>query len=106
GRCRVGASRDDLVAAVIAEAKQHYMASVGMPRRALPRQVLQLQLELADRVLIEQLAQLDLAEERAELRRIDGQRLRPELGKGRVTLVHEVRDVVEEQRGREGRRPL
>src|SRR5204862_70224 len=48
----------------------------------------------------------DLAKERAALRRIDGERLRPELGKGRGALVHEVRDVVEEQRGREGRRPL
>src|SRR5207247_10052143 len=71
---------------------------------AVRLEVLQLELELRERVLVEELAQLDLAEELAELRRVHGERLRAALGKRGVALVDEVADVREQERRREWRR--
>ena len=79
------------------------MDAVGVTRGPLANEMLERELEIGDRVLVEQLAKLDLAEERAELRGIDGEGLRAQLSERRVALVHEVRDVVEEQRRRERR---
>jgi hypothetical protein len=52
---------------------------------------------------IEELAQLGLAEELAQLRVIDRQRLRAALGERRVAVVDEARDVREEHRRGERR---
>ena len=80
------------------------MHGVGVPRGAIGKEVLELELELREGVRVEELAQLDLAEELAELRRVHGQCLRPALGEGRVALVDEVADVLEEERRGERRR--
>ena len=97
-------SRDQLVAGQIAEPDEEIVCRIDVAGRAIGLEVLQLQLELRERVGVEQLAQLDLAEELAELRGIDGERLRASLRERRVALVDEVADVLEEQRRREGRR--
>ena len=75
------------------------MELVGVPRAAG-----ELPLDLGDRVRVEQVAQLLLAEQLAEQVAIERQRLRPPLGRRRVVLVHVGRDVVEEERGRVRRR--
>ena len=59
---------------------------------------------LVDAPRIEQLAQLGVAEQLAQLRLIDRQRLRPPLGQRRVAVVDVVGDVAEEQRRGERRR--
>src|SRR5262249_21776923 len=53
---------------------------------------------------VEELAELGLAEELAELRVIDGERLRAALGERRVAVVNEIRDEREEERRGERRR--
>ena len=68
-----------------------------------PFELLQYAFMLEDDVGIEELAELDLTEELAELRVVDRQCLRAALGGGRVFVVDEVADEREEQRGREGR---
>ena len=65
---------------------------------------LQLPLDRFHRVGVEQLAQLGVAEQLAQLRLIDDERLRAALGQRRVAVVEEARDVAEEQRRRERRR--
>ena len=60
-------------------------------------------LDLRECVGIEQVAQLLLPEELAQQVAVERQRLRAPLGRRRVVLVHVGRDVVEEERGREGR---
>ena len=75
-----------------------------MPRVIPLVEVLQLPLERVDRLRVEQVAQFRLAEQFAELRVIDRERLRAALGERRVAVVQEVGDVAEEQRGGEGRR--
>ena len=61
-------------------------------------------LHLLERVGVEQLPQLLLAEQLAQEVAVERERLRAPLGGGRVVLVHVVRDVVEEQRARKRRR--
>ena len=80
------------------------MQAVCVPGGALGRQVLQGALEGVERIGVDQLAQLDVAQELAKLRRVDGKGLGPPLGQRRVTLVEEVRHVAEHQGGGEGRR--
>ena len=65
-------------------------------------EVLQLPLDGVERVGIEQLAQLGVAEQLAQLRLIDRQRLRAPLGQRRVAVVDVVGDVAEEQRRANG----
>ena len=65
---------------------------------------LQLALDRFHRLRVEQLAQLRIAEQFAQLRLIDGQRLRAPFGERRVAVVDEARDVAEQQRCRERRR--
>src|SRR5437016_6115205 len=60
-------------------------------------------LVLRDRSRVEQLAHLGLAEQLAQLRLVDRERLRAALGERRIAVVDEVRDVAEEQGGGEGR---
>ena len=75
--------------------------------RAVPGvEPLQLALDRVHRVGIEQLAQLRVAEQLAQLRLIDGQRLRAPLGQRRVAVVEEAGDVAEEQRRGKRRRLL
>src|SRR6185437_5796690 len=71
-------------------------------RFSLRGKELQLVLDFVDRVGIENLAQLGLPEQLAQERGVEGQRLRPTLGKGRVALVQKRCYVTEKQRPREG----
>ena len=77
---------------------QQVVQLVGVPRCRLQRP-----LDLLDRVAVEQLAQLLLAEQLAQQVAVERERLRAALRRRRVVLVHVGRDVVEEERGREGR---
>ena len=65
---------------------------------------LRLTLELGDHVGVEQLAQLDRAQQLAQQRRIDGQCRCPSLGQWRVALVHEGAHVAEQEVSRVRRR--
>src|SRR2546427_13173109 len=51
-----------------AQAKEHLVDTVGMTRGTLAGEVLERELEIGDSVLVEELAKLHFAEERAELR--------------------------------------
>ena len=64
----------------------------------------QRRLHLGERRRVDQLAQLLLAEQLAQQVAVERERLRTPLRGRRVVLVHVRRDVVEEERGREGRR--
>ena len=57
-------ARRDLVARQVAEAQEQVVHAVGVARRALGREVLQLELELGEHIGVEQLAELRLAEQR------------------------------------------
>ena len=76
----------------------------GVPAGAARRQPLQLPLGLLDHHRVEQLAQLGLAEQLGEQRRVQRERLGAPLGQRRVALVHERADVAEQQRPAERRR--
>ena len=88
----------------IAEAQQQIVNGVDALGLVALVEVLQLQLGLRQRFGVEQLAQLRLAEELAELRLIDGQRLRPPFGERRIAVVEKVGDVTEQDRRGERRR--
>src|SRR5207244_8654337 len=64
----------------------------------------QLRLDLFDGALVQEIAELLLAEQLAQQIAVERERLRPPLGGRRVVLVHVRRDVVEEERGGIGRR--
>ena len=70
----------------------------------IARRPAQLRLDLLQRAGVDQVAQLLLAEELAEQVAVERERLRAPLGRRGVVLVHVIRDVVEEQRGRVRRR--
>ena len=89
----------ELADAEIPPQPQQIVQLVGIPRVAA-----QLRLHLLDRVRVEQLAQLLLPQQLPQQLAVERQRLRPPLGRRRVVLVHVSGDVVEEQRGRIGRR--
>jgi hypothetical protein len=67
---------------------------------------LQLELDLLRRPRLDQLPQLDPTQQLREDRPVQRQRLRTALGQRRVALVHERRDVAEQQRAGERRRHL
>jgi hypothetical protein len=90
----------DLALRQVADREQQVVEVVGAPR-AMGPEPLQRALQVRDRVRVEELAQLRLAEKLAQLRRVDGERLRPPLRERRVAVVDEVRDVGEEERGGE-----
>ena len=79
------------------------MQLVGVARVAA-----ELRLDLGERVGVDQLAQLLLAEQLAQQVAVERERLRAPLRRRRVVLVHVGGDVVEEERARErrGRRRL
>jgi hypothetical protein len=77
----------------------------GLGPRAV-RAVLQVGLDLIERVGVDEVAQLLLAEQLAQQVAVERQRRGAPLGVGRVALVHVRRDVVEQQRGGERRRGL
>ena len=70
-------------------------------RLAVLGQRLERQLEVGQRVRVEQLAQLLLAEQLAEQVAVEGQRAGPPLGQRRVAVVHVGGHVVEQQAARE-----
>ena len=88
----------------IAQAAQEVVHLVGRPCGSVAGQRLQLQLELGQRVGVEQLAQLLGAEQLAQQVAVERQRLRAPVGQRRVALVHVRGDVVEHQRAGERRR--
>ena len=89
----------ELADAEIPPQPQQIVQLVGIPRVAA-----QLRLHLLDCVRVKQLAQLLLPQQLPQQLAVERQRLRPPLGRRRVVLVHVSGDVVEEQRGRIGRR--
>src|SRR5256885_16854945 len=100
------AASSDLLGGQIAQTEEQLVDAVGMTYRALANQMLERKLKVRDRVLLEQLAKLNFAEKRAELRGIHRECLRTQLGKRRIALVHEVGHIVEEKRRSErGGRP-
>ena len=74
------------------------MQTIGVLDRVPAVEPLQRALELLDGIRIEQLAQLGLAEQLAELRLVDAERLRAALRQRSVPVVDEVRHVREEER--------
>jgi len=74
---------------------------VGVPRAPVLGGVLQLGLHLREGLGVDQLAQLRRAEQLAQELPVDGERLRPPFGEGRVLLVHVRHDVGEDERPRE-----
>src|SRR5262249_5515683 len=79
---------------------------IEMPDVVFRIEPLELAFERDHRLQIEQLSQLRITDELAQLRLIDDQRLRASLGQRRIAVVDETRDVVEEQRRRKWRRFL
>ena len=69
-------------------------------------EMLQLHLHQRQRLGIEQIAQLGLAQKLAELTLVDGQRLRPSLRQWRIAVVDEICHVAKQQRAGERRRLL
>ena len=78
-RGRVAHAPGQLIAREIAEAEEQVVNAVGVPRGAFWREMLKLELELGERLGVEQLAKLGFTKERAKLRRVDGQSLCPSL---------------------------
>ena len=71
--------------------------AVGAAHLVAVFEVLQAPLELGECVRVEEIAQFGVAEQLAQLRLIDRQRLRPPLRQRRVAVVDVVGDVAEEQ---------
>ncbi len=104
GVVRVGAAGGDLFGGQRTEQPQKVGDVFGVVGLALVDEPLQLGLGALDDVEIEQLAQLGVAEKLGQQGGVQRQRLRPPLGQRRVALVHERRDVAEQQRSGERRR--
>ncbi len=96
-------ARLDLVRGQVAKPTQEVVQPIGRAGGTLLDQRLQLQLQFRQRVSVEQLTQLLRPQELTQQVAVKRQRLRPPVQQGRVALVHVGGDVVEEQRGREGR---
>ncbi len=96
----------DLARREIADRAEHVAERVGARRGRL--EALELPLVGLEQLVVEELAELRLAEDLAELGVVDRERVRAALGERRVAVVDEVRDEGEEQRRRErgGRRRL
>src|SRR5205823_4910770 len=69
----------------------------------VPRIPSELRLHLLDRIAVEEVSELLLAEQLPEKVAVERERLCAPLRRRRVVFVHVVRDVVEEERGRIGR---
>ncbi len=94
----------DLVGSQVAQPAQEVVHRIGRARRSVGRQELELELQLGQRVRVEQLAQLLGAEQLAQQVAVERQRLGATVDERRVALVHVRGDVVEHQRARERRR--
>ena len=92
-----------LLGGQVAEVAQQLLQGVAVAGAARLGAVLQLLLDLVERGWVDQVAQLLLAEQLAQQVAVERQRRRPPLGVRRVPLVHVGGDVVEQQRGGEGR---
>ena len=79
------------------------MRLVRIARETLRQEALELELHLRDSLGVEQLAKVLAAEQLGEKVAVERERLGATLGQGRVPLVHELRDVGEQERGRKGR---
>ena len=99
-----GGPRPDLVEAQVAEPPQEVVDLVRVRGVALVDERLEAQLEVRERVGIEQLAELLLAQQLAQQVAVEGERLGPPLGQRGVAVVHVGRDVVEQEAARERRR--
>ena len=97
-------ARGDLVGREVAQPQQQVVQAVGARRPVLALERLQLQLEPREDAAVEQLPQLGLPQQLAQLGLVDGEGLGAALGERRVAVVEVVRDVAEEESGREGRR--
>src|SRR5690606_12107252 len=86
-RALAPASRD-LVLVEIADEEEEVVERIGVLER--PIEALEPPFVLEDDLGVEELSELDLAEQLAELRVIDGERLRAALGGGGVLVVDEV----------------
>ena len=93
----------DLVVGQVAEPAQHVVQRVARSRLRALGAVLEVGLDALQRVGVDELAQLLLAEQLAQQVAIQRQRGGAPLGVGRVALVHVGRDVVEQQRRGERR---
>ena len=105
-RARASAPRTRAATSSVAQVTQpaqQVMDLVGRAGRALLGQRLQLQLQLGQRLGIEQLAQLLRAQQLAQQVAVERERLGPPVEQRRVALVHVGGDVVEQQRRGEGR---
>jgi hypothetical protein len=88
----------------IAQAAQEVVDAIERGRVPVVGEMLQVELELDQRLRVEQLAQLLLAEQLPQEAAVERQRAGPPLGDRRVALVHVRGDVVEHQARRERRR--
>ena len=79
------------------------MQGVGRSSRPFRQQRLERQLQIGQRLRVDQVAQLLLAEQLAQQLTVEGQRPGPTLRQRRVALVHVRREVVEQERAGEGR---
>jgi hypothetical protein len=79
------------------------MHAINGPRVIIRIEVLQLALDLFQRVGIEQFAELRLSEQLPKLCLIDRQGLRPSLGQRRVAVIDVVGDIPKQERRRERR---
>ncbi len=73
---------------------------------ALRDEVLKIELEIIERIPIDQVPKLNLAHQLSKLRRINQQRLGAALGKWRIAFIHEVCDIEEENGRREWGRSM
>ena len=88
----------------VADAPQHFVQRVGVPRPQVLRAVLQVVLHLFQRPGVDEVAQLLLPQQLAQQVAVQRERHRAPLGGRCVALVHVGGHVVEQQRGGEGRR--
>ena len=91
----------DLFGREVAEAPQEVMRLVDGRGQAVVGKTLQRELQVGQRIGIEQLAQLLLAEQLAQEVAIEREGARAPLGERRVAVVHVGRDVIEEEAARE-----
>ncbi len=100
-RCQ---SRQQLPSRQVAEPQQQIVDPVGAARAMRVVEPLKLPLQRLQHLRVEQLAQLGIAKQIAQLGVIDAQRVRAALGQRRVAVVEERRDITEKQRGGKWRR--
>ena len=101
-----GAARLDLLCGERSEHAQQVGDALVVPHPPVLGEPLELGLDLGEHLRVEQLAQLGPAEELGEQSLVEGECGGATLGDGGVALVHERRDVAEQERLCERRRTL